>query len=38
MEESEAIMIKISYVIRNVHKISKLMDFSGTRTLKHSKP
>jgi hypothetical protein len=27
-------LVKILRVIRNVHKISKLMDFSGTKTLK----
>jgi hypothetical protein len=30
--------VKISKVIINVHKISKVMDFSGTKTLKYSKP
>ena len=33
MDESEAKMSKMSKAIRNVHKISNLMCFSGTKTL-----
>jgi hypothetical protein len=29
--------VKISKVIRDVHKISMLMNFSGTKTVKYSK-
>jgi hypothetical protein len=30
--------VKISKVMKNVHKISKLMNLNGTKTLKYSKP
>jgi pantothenate kinase len=33
MDESKAKMSKISKDIRNVHKISNLVNFSGTKTL-----
>jgi hypothetical protein len=37
-DESEAQLNKNLKVIRNIHKISKLIDFSDTKTLKYSKP
>jgi hypothetical protein len=38
MDESEAKMSNVSRVIRNVHKTSRVMGLSGTKTLKYSKP
>jgi hypothetical protein len=38
MDESEAKMSNVSKVIRNVHKISRVIGLSGTKTLNYSKP
>jgi hypothetical protein len=38
MVENEANMSNVSRVIRNVHKTSRVMGLSGTKTIKYSKP
>jgi hypothetical protein len=38
MDESEAQISKDLISLRNVHKVSHWMKFSGTKTLKYSKP